>query len=126
MLLEELLRATEEKHRVEEERCRAEWKAEEEKCREEQEAREKRRMLEREQQRTREVESAREFADLKSNYQAQRYTDPSPASPLYLMLLTLETGKLLDETQIQWLKRNKLFGPIAIFHEKEFQKSGDM
>jgi len=119
--------------RTREEQYRAERRIREERRREEQEFREKqhqaaeqRRQEELQQQRVLEAESKREFAALKFKYMAQGYSDSSPSSLLYPVLLKLDLGEELCEADIQWLKQQRLFGTVATFYEKKFQKSGDL
>ena len=75
-----------------------------------------------EQQREREATSVRHFAELKSKYLATEYQDSSPSSPLYKILLQLEEGETLDDTDINWLEHKRLFQVIAAFYEKELDK----
>ncbi len=116
----------EEQQKAEEEKRRAEEQQKRHQLEEQRRAEEQRHREEAQKQKVREAESAREFAAMKSKYLAQRYTESSPTSPLYLILLKLDAGESLHEADLQWLKQNQLFGTIASFHEKEFQKSGDL
>ncbi|MGB5959548.1 MAG: hypothetical protein WBG73_02720 [Coleofasciculaceae cyanobacterium] len=117
--LEEQQKAEEEKYRAEEQRKLVQLE-------EQRRAEEQRHREEVQKQKVREKESAREFAALKLKYFAQSYTESSPASLLYVILLKLDAGESLDEIDLQELKNNGLFGAIAIFSEKEFQKSGNL
>lgn len=72
------------------------------------------------------------FAALKRKYKAESFGDTSPLSPLYKMLLKLESGEQLDNNDLAWLRKNRLRGPIRAFAtraalecEKRFKTSRD-
>jgi hypothetical protein len=66
-------------------------------------------------------EAAREaeFSQLKTKYQATKYPDSSASSPLYPILQKLDADKLLNASEINWLKQHKLTETIAIAQELE-------
>lgn len=79
------------------------------------------------------------FEGLKLKYDILEYTDKSPSSPLYAILLKLEKKERLEATDVAWLEENKtgskkLFaGEIWIayhtieanFYEQEFKRTGN-
>jgi hypothetical protein len=91
---------------------------------EEQRRRELERMKQEEQQ-DKEQEAAHEFADLKSKYLAESHKTTSPSSAPYLILLKIDADEILDDDQIDWLRRNNLGGTLAIYFQNEYRKTGD-
>jgi len=89
---------------------------------EEQREREKQRL---EEQREKERVAATEFSNLKTKYYAHSHSVKSPSSPLYLILLQIDTGEALQDHQIEWLKENWLWMTLAIYFQNEYQKSKD-
>jgi hypothetical protein len=71
-------------------------------------------------QESEEKESRIHFESLKYNYYAEEYFDPSPSSPLYAILIKLESQQNIDDWEEQWLDRNRIFGPLAILHEDAY------
>jgi len=60
-----------------------------------------------------------EFSQLKSMYQATRHQDLSVASPLYPILQKLDADKLLNASELDWLKQQGLTETIATIQERE-------
>ncbi|WP_226889111.1 hypothetical protein [Nostoc sp. MG11] len=65
-----------------------------------------------------ELEQAREFADLKVKYKASKIEDLSPFSHLYTLLKRLDSDNPLSEQDINFLKKRQLLETIAIANEK--------
>lgn len=79
-----------------------------------------------------EAASRQHFAALKQKYRAECFRDTSPLSPLYKILLKLESKEQLDSADQSWLRKNRLKGPIRIFAtraaldcESRFKETGD-
>lgn len=70
-----------------------------------------------------EAKSLEEFNLLKQNYGLSKQRFKSIASPLYMILLKIESMEVLDEDDIEWLKGNKMFKIIAMYYEKEYLKT---
>jgi Tat protein secretion system quality control protein TatD with DNase activity len=49
-----------------------------------------------------------EFSELKQKYNCSQYLDKSLNSPLYAILKTLKSGKIVNSVQINWLNNNQL------------------
>lgn len=47
----------------------------------------------------------------------------SPSSPLYVILIQLEAGEILDDSQIDWLKANRLSATLAFYFQECFRRS---
>lgn len=62
--------------------------------------------------------SIQQFIDLKEKYFAKSYRDESPLSPLYPILLKIDSDELLEESEIEFLERNRLFDTQEIYHRK--------
>ncbi|MTJ47690.1 hypothetical protein FJR05_07245 [Dolichospermum sp. UHCC 0259] len=60
-----------------------------------------------------------EFIQLKEKYQATKYKSEYLSSPLYSILKKLESTEKLTDTEITWLKEQKLIETIAIAEERE-------
>jgi hypothetical protein len=69
-----------------------------------------------------EAAARQHFADLKRRYKAESFRDPSPLTPLYKILLTLESSKPLDKADLSWLRKNQLPGPYRAYASYEAQK----
>ncbi|KAF3887088.1 MULTISPECIES: hypothetical protein [Nostocales] len=59
------------------------------------------------------------FAQLKEKYKANKYTDSSTASRLYLILQKLDTNEELIYSEVNWLEKHGLTETIAIADELE-------
>lgn len=79
-----------------------------------------------EQQQMLEQRAMAEFAALKTKYHADRHPDPSPTSPLHVMLLKLDSRQPLTDADIEWLRENEVFGTIACHFEDELGRTGDV
>lgn len=66
-----------------------------------------------------EAEREAVFAQLKEKYQANKYTDVSAASLLYLILQKIDTNEDLIYSEVNWLEQHGLTETIAIAHELE-------
>jgi len=65
------------------------------------------------------VQDIKRFADLKQKYQATKYQDSYPDSPLYKILKKLETEASLSDTEYEWLLNHELFEAIETFEKQE-------
>lgn len=65
------------------------------------------------------VQDIKRFADLKEKYQATKYQDSHPDSPLYKILKKLDTETSLSDSEYEWLLNNELFEAIEIFEKQE-------
>ncbi|MEH1920687.1 hypothetical protein [Nostoc sp.] len=65
------------------------------------------------------VQDIKRFADLKNKYQATKYQDSSPDSPLYKILKELDTEMSLSDHEYEWLLNHELFEVIEIFEKQE-------
>ncbi|AVH70051.1 hypothetical protein NLP_1254 [Nostoc sp. 'Lobaria pulmonaria (5183) cyanobiont'] len=65
------------------------------------------------------VQEIKCFADLKEKYQATKYQDSSPHSPLYKILQKLDTEASLSDFEYEWLLNHELFEAIEIFEKQE-------
>jgi hypothetical protein len=73
------------------------------------------------------------FAALKRKYQAESFQEVSALSPLYKILLKLESKEQMDHADLSWLRKNRLRGPILIFAtraalgcETRLKETGDL
>ncbi|MFB2983202.1 tetratricopeptide repeat protein [Microseira sp. BLCC-F43] len=66
----------------------------------------------------REIEQKRHFAELKAKYKSTQYEDSSPSSHLYKVLQLIDSGNLLGEQDINFLKKRNLVETIAIAQEQ--------
>lgn len=73
-----------------------------------------------------ESKSLYEFNLLKQKYGLGRSRFTLITSPLYIILLKLESMEGLEEEDIQWLQRNNLFKVIAIYYERRYSKTKDL
>ena len=48
-----------------------------------------------------------------------------PSTPLYLILLRIDAGEVLQDNQIAWLENNRLSDTLAIYFQNEYQKTKD-
>lgn len=60
-----------------------------------------------------------EFSQLKAKYQATEHPDSSASSPLYPILQKIDADKLLNSSELNWLKQHELTETIAIAQELE-------
>jgi hypothetical protein len=58
-----------------------------------------------------------EFSKLKSKYKATNYNDSWQSSHLYFILLKLESGNLLTDSEVKWLRANGLYETNKIAQE---------
>jgi hypothetical protein len=65
------------------------------------------------------VQDIKRFADLKKKYQATKYQDSSPDSPLYKILKKLDKEVSLSDYEYEWLLNHELFETIEIFEKQE-------
>lgn len=59
------------------------------------------------------------FSQLKAKYQATEHPDSSASSPLYPILQKIDADKLLNSSELDWLKQHELTETIAIAQELE-------
>ncbi len=59
------------------------------------------------------------FSQLKTKYQATKHPDSSASSTLYPILQKLDANKLLNSSELDWLKQHELTETIAIIQELE-------
>ncbi len=76
-------------------------------------------------QREKEQVAAHEFLNLKTKYLARSHRMSSPSSPLYLILLRIDSGEVLQDDQMAWLEDNRLSDTLAIYFQNEYQKTKD-
>ena len=76
-----------------------------------------------EEQRKREQIASAEFSSLKIKYCAQSCSITALSNPLYLILLRIDAGEVLQDNQITWLENNRLFSTLAIYFQNEYQKT---
>jgi hypothetical protein len=79
-----------------------------------------------------ETASRQHFVALKRKYKVESFKDTSPLSPLYKILLKIESSERLNDANLSWLKLNRLGGPIRIYARREavecenrFKATGD-
>lgn len=72
-----------------------------------------------------EISAVEEFINLKTTYLAEAYKDPSPTSPLYMILLQMQAGERLATSHLEWLELNKLYGTLALYWQDSFRQSRD-
>jgi hypothetical protein len=65
------------------------------------------------------IQEIKHFANLKEKYQATKYQDLYPDSPLYKILKKLDTEDSLSESEYEWLLNHELFETIEIFEQQE-------
>ncbi|MCW5317402.1 hypothetical protein GTQ43_27420 [Nostoc sp. KVJ3] len=65
------------------------------------------------------VQDIKNFANLKQKYQATKYQDSYPDSPLYKILKKLETETSLSDDEYEWLLNHELFEAIETFEKQE-------
>lgn len=82
-----------------------------------------RRIAEQNKRKEEEYASANEFLKLKAKYQAQSYEKTSLPNVLHQILLCVDAGEILENDQITWLERNRLFDTLAIYRQNEYQKT---
>lgn len=68
------------------------------------------------------VQDIKRFADLKQKYQATKYQDSYPDSPLYKILKKLETEASLSDTEYEWILNHELFEVIETFEKQELAR----
>ena len=66
------------------------------------------------------------FAILKSKYQATRYEDLSPSSPLYLILRKADLGIEITDIERNWLTENKLLETLKNIQQEQQFKTKEM
>jgi hypothetical protein len=64
-----------------------------------------------------------QFINLKDKYFATSYREKSPLSPLYPILIKIDSDEFLEEGQIEFLKRNRLFGTLAIYCQRRYEST---
>ncbi len=74
-------------------------------------------------QREEEIEARKEFEELKVKYLAGHFSSDLLISPLYKILLQMESTDILDKDQLDWLDAQRLFGTLAIYYEYRFRQS---
>jgi len=82
----------------------------------------KQRLEDERRQREKEAADRKEFSDLKSKYSVSWFTDQSPTSPLYMILLKLEGNESLDDNDLTFItKENYMPVPLAYHYEIKYQ-----
>jgi tetratricopeptide (TPR) repeat protein len=66
------------------------------------------------------------FKKLKIKFCAENHKDPSPASPLYVILEKLDDNEKINQGELDWLISKSLDGPLAHYYEKHFVHSKDL
>ncbi|MEH1885226.1 hypothetical protein [Nostoc sp.] len=66
------------------------------------------------------VQDIKRFANLKQKYQATKYQNSYPDSPLYKILKKLDLEASLSDAEYEWLLDNELFETIEFFEKQEF------
>jgi len=70
-------------------------------------------------QRALEAGAVEEFKSLKQKYGVMFYSDDSPVSPLYAILLKLESKRDLFIDEVAWLEDEELFHPVlAVYYQQ--------
>lgn len=64
-----------------------------------------------------------QFINLKERYFVKSYRDESPLSPLYPILIKIDSDEFLEEGQIEFLKQNRLFGTLAMYCQKRYKRT---
>jgi tetratricopeptide (TPR) repeat protein len=79
-----------------------------------------------------EAASRQHFTAMKQKYRAESFRDTSPLSPLYRILVKLESNDQLHTADQSWLRKNRLKGPLRIYatraaldFESRFRERGD-
>lgn len=78
-----------------------------------------------EHQREEERQARNEFIALKEKYLADGFRDCSPASPLFAVLLQIDSCDTLDDAQIDWLKEQDLLGTLAHYYQNMYRVLGE-
>lgn len=71
-----------------------------------------------------EREGKQEFRRLKIEYKADIYSIESPSSPLFAILRGMKSGARLTNDDIVWLESNRVYGPLALHYESEYERTG--
>ncbi|NMD02149.1 MAG: hypothetical protein GYA71_02640 [Bacteroidales bacterium] len=95
---------------------------EEEILRKKQEEEKRIRLEEENKQKEKEKADRDNFIALKEKYNIKNCHNDSPTSLLYVILLKLEDKELLDQEDIEYLKSEHWYGPIAVDFENRFTK----
>ncbi|OUL27663.1 hypothetical protein BV372_25470 [Nostoc sp. T09] len=66
------------------------------------------------------------FTALKSKYQANKYEDSSPSSPLYLILRKADIGIKISDLELQWLSTNQLIETINILKQQQKDRAKEL
>jgi hypothetical protein len=77
------------------------------------------------QRQEREKVAIQQFIDLKGKYLAKSHREHSPLSPLYPILIKIDSGEFLGGEEIQFLMQNNLFGTLAICSEMKYKITHD-
>jgi hypothetical protein len=64
-----------------------------------------------------------QFINLKDKYFATSYREKPPLSSLYPILIKIDSDEFLEEGQIEFLKRNRLFGTLAIYYQRRYEST---
>lgn len=73
-----------------------------------------------------EAKSLIEYNDLKIKYEIKSSNYNTITSPLYIILLKIDSKEELDQDDINWLEHDKLYMIIAIYYEIKFLHSNDL
>ncbi|MDD4238043.1 MAG: hypothetical protein PHT62_05755 [Desulfotomaculaceae bacterium] len=79
-----------------------------------------------EQQKKDEIASKKHFADLKRKYQVFNYQDASPISPLYKILVQLDSGDLFLKADTDYLERMESYNVLALYYESRYRMTGNV
>ncbi|MEG5057550.1 hypothetical protein QUB60_04350 [Microcoleus sp. A2-C5] len=68
------------------------------------------------------IQEQKNFAALKSKYQATQYEDSSLSSPLYQILKRIDSGKQPSNAEFNWLSKHSLHQVIEVTKERELKE----
>lgn len=66
------------------------------------------------------------FLNLKIKYGAQSCRMTSTSSPLYSILLKIDSDNVIQDEEIKLLEENRLFNTLVIYFQNEYQKTNDL
>lgn len=76
-------------------------------------------------QQEKELAAKKHFEQLKAKYHVENRREISPVSMLYTILLHIDNDEQLEAKHTAWLKLNKLFKLLALYHKNRYKKSHD-
>lgn len=65
------------------------------------------------------------FKAIKDKYNANKYQDSSPESPLYQILKQLDAEKQLSDSDLNWLNERELFETLEVFQKQESAREAE-